>query len=140
MKNITLAILLTLGLAASAEAWPDKWDAVDTIGEAVTIGLIVVDWGQTSWATQYHRKIEPSRHVCYAETNPILGRYPSKGRVNTYFALAIVGHAAIAYALPKKIEFLGVKIPARQVWQAVWIGIEANQVYRNYQIGVGFRF
>jgi hypothetical protein len=71
---------------------------------------------------------------------PILGRHPSVGKVNTYFALCEVGHATVSYLLPKKIEVLGLKIPARNLWQAVWFGIEAGEAYHNYQGGIRIRF
>jgi hypothetical protein len=96
------------------------WTTMDTSLEVVYGAFHVMDWSQT-----LHFVRNPER---YYERNNILGRYPSEGRVNSYFALTLAGHAAVAYVLPK---------PWRTIWQSVWIGIEANQVNRNRELGVG---
>jgi len=98
----------------------NRWTTMDTSLEVIYGAFHVMDWGQT-----LHFVRNPDR---YFETNNILGRYPSEGRVNSYFALTLAGHAAVAYILPK---------PWRTIWQSVWIGIEANQVECNRQVGVG---
>jgi hypothetical protein len=96
------------------------WTTMDTSLEVVYGAFHVMDWSQT-----LHFVRNPER---YYERNNILGRYPSEGRVNSYFALTLAGHAAVAYVLPK---------PWRTIWQSIWIGIEANQVNRNRELGVG---
>jgi hypothetical protein len=125
----------------TAHAWPDKFDEIDYAGQAIVTGLLVADWGQSNWAT-YHRKMEwmDGKYKRYEETNPFLGEKANRGKNNWYFPVCIIGHAAVSYLLPKKVEVLGLDIPTRTIWQTVWIGIEANQVYRNYKIGVGFKF
>jgi hypothetical protein len=65
------------------------------------------------------------------ETNPILGKYPSKTEVDVYFAAATLGHYLVSRALPPDY---------RKVWQYVWIGVQVGYVTHNYQIGLRIRF
>lgn len=60
----------------------------------------VIDWAQTRYITQ---------HPQFYETNPILGKHPSIGRVNTYFAGALIGGTLLTLALPERDRkwFLG---------------------------------
>lgn len=60
------------------------------------------------------------------EKNPILGKKPKINEVDTYFAVCLVGHVLIAYALPE---------PYAKMWQNIWIGIESNSVTNNLNCG-----
>ena len=99
------------------------WTTADTVRQGVFTGLTVIDWAQTRYIAKHP--------VEFGETNGILGKEPSVGKVNNYFATAIIGHAAISYILP----------PAwREGWQYVWIGIEGQKTYHNYSIGIKLSF
>lgn len=133
-------LLLGLILFASTARAGDDWTTGDTVRQAVVTGLLIADWGQTRWNVKHESDcntpsgLYPRNPICDAlryETNPLLGQNPSMGRVNIYFSAAIVGHAAISYALPRGW---------RDGWQYVWIGIEANQVNRNRSIGIKIDF
>lgn len=70
----------------------NSWTKEDTLRELATLGLIGMDWHQTR---DFRAKGHP-------EINPILGRYPSRARVNTLIGAAMIGHPIVARLLPKK--------------------------------------
>lgn len=99
------------------------WTTADTVRQGVFTGLTVIDWAQTRYIAKHP--------YTFSETNGVLGDHPSVGKVNNYFATAIVGHAAVSYMLP----------PAwREGWQYVWIGVESQKTYHNHSIGIRFSF
>ena len=107
--------LLLLCLFASPLA-AQKRQPID-YGPAVgSTALILADWSQT---------LTIARDPCYCEGNPLLGRHPSVGRVNTYFGLVTVANLA-ALALPKT---------PRRVWYGAVIVIELVAVARNVAHG-----
>ena len=99
------------------------WTTADTVREGVFLGFTVRDWAQTRYIAKHPEN--------YRETNHFLGDHPTTGKVDTYFASAIVGHAAIAYLLPTAW---------RQGWQYVWIGVEVQKTYQNHSIGIKMSF
>jgi hypothetical protein len=140
MKYLLLTITVVLIISSRVEAWPDKFDTYDYVGQAATSAMIAVDWMQTHQVATYPNQ--------WSETNPILGKHPSAGKVNSYFALCEVGHAAISVVLPKNIEmpdwvkeYIKInKLPIRNIWQFTWFGIEAGTVSSNYSAGIRLRF
>lgn len=126
MKNSLVFLLITGVLclfapapAAVAEERIDRkaWTLEDSLVEAVFAGLVYVDWKQTIEFTQHPEKYPD----CY-ETNPLLGPYPSRTRVNTVVAASLLAHAFIAYELPQ---------PYRAWWQFFWIGVEIHCIRKN---------
>jgi len=109
-------------LSMSSMAFSDEWTLQDTILQVSIIGLIAVDWMQTLTFIEEDG---------YYETNPILGKYPSRGEVNVYCAASILITTGIAYILPK---------PYRTIYQSIAIGVEMEAVKHNYQIGVRINF
>lgn len=93
-----------------------KWTTGDTVRELATLALIGMDWHQTR---DFRAKGRPER-------NPILGRYPSRARVNTLIGAAMVGHPVAARLLPK---------PLRQVLQYGTIIGEVDAVSNNWKKG-----
>lgn len=116
----SLAIVLALSSPCHAL---DEWTSDDTAWEVTYATLHIIDWGQT-------RHIAKNPEL-FHENNPILGKHPSVGKVNTFLALTLAGHVAVARLLPKK---------ARRVWQVVWIGVEASCVAHNASIGIKIDF
>jgi hypothetical protein len=121
-----LLLLAALALPAKAEGLNlDRWTREDSYRQSAVTALLVADWAQTRYATKHPQ----DRYKEVA--NPILGSRPTIGKTNNYFSLSIIGHAAISYMLP----------PAwRHGWQYIWIGVEANAVYYNHNIGVKMDF
>jgi hypothetical protein len=81
---------------------------------------LCADWSQTRWIAD---------HPGFTEMNPYLGAHPSIGRVNVYFALALVVLVA-AYCL------LG---EAGEVICGFVFALEMLMVVRNATGGVGFK-
>lgn len=116
------AVLLLLALALPAQAQSLSSDEVKR--EAAYAALAVADWAQTRYTAKHYDQTG-------TEINPMLGRTPSLGRVNNYFAATLVFHAAVTYLLPPRY---------RSAWQYTGIVFEAVIVGRNAYIGVGMQF
>ena len=84
-----------------------RWNAVDYGLQGGFLALTLADWATT------HRAINQNRPG-WNEANPILGRYPSTGKLAAYNLGVMAGHTAISMILPK---------PWRTLWQGVWIGV-----------------
>lgn len=90
--KIILFLLCLLPASLKAQEWQSLAASAAT--------FTVIDWAQTRYITQ---------HPQFYETNPILGKRPSIGRVNTYFAGALIGGTLLTLALPERDRkwFLG---------------------------------
>lgn len=115
--------LLALLLLLPSLCFAGDWSREDTYRQSALTGLLIADWAQTRYIAKHSNT--------FYETNTVLGKYPSVGRVDNYFALSIVAHAAISTVLPNAW---------RQGWQYVWIGIELEKVAHNHSIGVRMNF
>jgi len=126
-------LLFGLILIASPARAGDDWTTGDTVRQGALTTLLIVDWTQTRYIAKHPR--DPTRqdgtYQWRAEGNNLLGAYPSVGRVNSYFAASIVGHAVISYMLPR---------PWREGWQYIWIGIEIDATSRNQRMGIKLEF
>lgn len=91
------------------------WTTGDTVREALVLGLIALDWKQTRMF----------RMDGIEETNPIVGRNPSRARVNTMIAGAMLAHVGISFALPHGEWRTG--------WQLAIGGGEAAAVMNNWR-------
>lgn len=121
MKAVIL--LFCLLLPACATSFGEKWSSSDTARQLAANALLTTDWGQTLYVADHPGK--------FYETNPIIGRHPSRGRVNRYFAAANILHPLISASL---------KPEAREYWQYITIGLESGVVAHNINIGVGLRW
>lgn len=115
LLKFLLLFLLTLPL-------PAQWTRSDTLTEAGYLTLHCADWAQTLQIADSGGR--------WTEQNVFLGRHPSRGKVNAYFAGTALAHVLIARCLPPD---------ARHWFQGVTIGIEAGCVGNNYRIGIRFR-
>jgi hypothetical protein len=102
---ITIILLLPINLHASG------WQTASNV-------LLVADWAQT---------LHISENDEFYETNNILGRYPSRGSVNTYFIAAIILN-----------NYIGSK--AGDGWYMVVTVNQALYVGHNISAGVEFNF
>lgn len=116
MKYVWVALLLlcTKPVAAQQTTW------VDHVMVTTSSALIIADWSLTMHALG----------LGYPETNPLLGRTPSKGHATTMIALGLVANIAV----------LKVKDPTirKVIWAFVILG-EADAVSSNLQAGFHFR-
>jgi hypothetical protein len=101
--------------------------------ELVYIGVYAIDWGQTL-------DIACREKDGYYEYNPIIGRYPSRAKVNTVFSLFFVGQIAGTIFLPNQYHLLGYTLNLRRIWQLTFISISGTCVVNNYRIGLHVNF
>lgn len=114
----SLVALPSVGLAQRDRmAWPDY-----VLGGASS-ALIAVDWLQTLDIAR-----QPWR---FTETNPLLGKHPSVGRVNTMIGLGLAANLAVSRLHNRHFR--------RIVW-AVILGAELKAVSGNIVSGVRMRF
>lgn len=123
MKCASAVITLVLALAVTPGlAWPsDEWTAADTRREIMWQVLHLADWSQT---------LQIAERSDLREANPLLGDSPSKGRVNTYFALTAVSHWRLSRRLSPKW---------RRRWQWASIGLAGAVVLHNKRQGLSIR-
>jgi hypothetical protein len=120
MKNIIFAFLFLLSFNAYSF---DEWTSADKEHEAAYLTIDAIDWLQT-------RNIASNPNALY-ETNPILGKHPSIGSVNSYFISMMLIHVGIVSALPSKY---------RSTFQFTSIAYEASYVYGNFRVGINAKF
>jgi hypothetical protein len=129
--KLFICILGGIILASPCFAWElDPWSKTDVAMEAIYIGLSLVDWGQTL----------DGEKKGHAEINPWLGEHPSRARINWHFSFSIIGHPFATWFVPSKIKMLGLKIPARRIWQSSYVSWQAGIVVHNFNMGLGFNF
>jgi hypothetical protein len=127
MLALAVMLLALLAPAVSRAETTWRWNALDYSLEAAFLGAAALDWTYTLEGTQ-HR----DRYNGVTEWNPILGKTPSRARVNTMIPLAMVGHAAVAAALPHGFW--------RTAWQASWTYVELDAARQWWALGVALRF
>jgi len=118
-KMPVIMILISLCLPGCIHS--DPWTKTDKILEGTYLTLHCADWLQTRSADWNE----------FYETNPILGRAPSKGKVDLYFLTTGILHPVITHFIPQEY---------RVYWQSITIGIEAGAVGNNFHIGMGIGF
>jgi hypothetical protein len=122
MKTLLLSLFLLLPTAvvAGIDNWTEeqrKWYAASTV-------LTIADWATTRDMTRRY-------HEGYHETNPILGRYPSRQRVDQHFLTVLIAHYLIADNLSSR---------NRTVYLQVFTVGQAAVVSNNLNIGLRIRF
>jgi hypothetical protein len=136
MKLITLFMVLLI-LASPCQAL-DEWDKTEIGMEIVYVGLHIVDWGQT---------LDIENHPGLHENNPILGKHPSRGKINAMFATGLILQPIIAHYAPDigglAEDITGLDLGSKH-WRKAWIGsgimIEAGCVANNIHVGIGASF
>ena len=99
MKKLFLLLALLCTLAANPCAAQSRpWTTGELLGGVSVGGLLVADWMQTRHGIRQTITVfdytpgssGQSRQVpLYYETNPLLGRQPSQGKINLYFLIMI---------------------------------------------------
>ncbi len=111
-------LLLGPSIARSWE-WAESWDRYDSSREIVWLLLRAVDWKQSLTIADHPEK--------YYEMNPIIGKHPSRDRVNAYMATTTILHLGISTAIPKV---------ARPYFQYITIGFTGTTVFFNFTKGL----
>lgn len=96
-----------------------EWDRTDYLLLATAITAVTIDWAQTRYIARHPQK--------YSELNPILGKHPSTGKVDRYFAASLLGTVGIAFALPTNY---------RKYWLGGVTFVEVGFVLHNKGIGI----
>lgn len=118
---IVANILFWVSMGLLSKAHASDWTAGDTVRQGIFTALDVMDWAQTRYGSTHG----------FTESNPILGSHPSLGRINTVFAIGLVGNAAVSWVIPKEY---------RPYFQYGSIALEAYCVGHNARIGVKFQW
>lgn len=105
----------------AGRTWFGPLSRVEGLAGMAVIGLGLVDWGQTIRFTQR------DAYRAYEESNPILGRRPSRAAVNAYFPLSLGLFALGVWALPP---------PYRDVLLAGGLAVEGSAVVSNARYGI----
>lgn len=113
MRLLFEAIALAVGLAACG-----GWTRGDTLRELGYASVTTMDWAQTRDIT-----------AACIETNLLMGKCGEKIQPDVFMPGMILVHAAIAAILPKGT--------ARQAWQYINTGFEAEAAISNWQLGWG---
>jgi len=116
-----LLILLLFPIQANASEWFTPFDKEDYAYQAVYTIAACIDWRQTQTFTKTGRE----------EQNIILGKNPSRKRIDTLIPLAIAANWATSYILPKDM---------RKLWQVFFVAVEGSAIMHNHKIGVRMSF
>ncbi len=116
---VKMKIFVTISLLLIS--LPIQADENKALMVASNLGL-VVDWAQT-------REIAVNND--YLEENPILGKRPSIGRVNTYFVCALALNNIIGRTLPD---------PWAKFWYSSVFMIQVTTIRNNVGLGIKMRF
>lgn len=129
MKNIIL-IAVTLSLTGCAgitnRSVEDRWSTMDTVRQTVSLGLQIVDWGQTKYISRSCRGGGK-----FSEGNELLGLCPNQRRVDAYMGFTAILQTVVAWSLKRSW---------REAFQYGIIGAEAAVVFRNNSVGVELYF
>lgn len=132
-----LMIVAILVLSTPAHAF-EEWDKTEIGMEIAYVGLHLVDWGQT---------LDIEHHPNLYETNIILGRHPSRAKINAFFSAGVIIQPIIAHYAPdigKIVENATGLDLGSDWWRKAWIGsgiiIEARCIGGNIKCGVRCAF
>lgn len=123
MSLVRTCLAATLVVAATAQARADEWTPEQRYMGAALAAVTVVDWAQTRYIADSHGR--------FYETNPLIGKYPSMRRVDTYFATSMLLGALVLDALPTEYRDTALK---------AGLVLEVLVVSNNARIGVGVKF
>jgi len=122
MKTLLLSLLLLL--PATVVAGLDDWTEEQRKWYAASVVVTVADWATTRDMTRRY-------HEGYHETNPIMGQYPSRQRVDQHFLTVLVANYFIADNLSSR---------NRTVYLQFFTVGQAAVVANNLNIGLRIRF
>ncbi|MHB8660707.1 MAG: hypothetical protein ACYC75_02075 [Minisyncoccota bacterium] len=113
----------SLGAGTKETKNPREWDKVDAGLLGTAVGSLAIDWSQTR-----HIASHPAQ---FCERNGYLGKHPSIGKVNRYFATGIISTVGVAVVLPSTL---------RKFWLGGVTIVEFSAVRNNMGLGIKTRF
>ena len=120
LAPIFLSLALTVSPIAEAS---DPWTPEEVHYAQAYGTLLAIDLLQTRWIATH-----PTERK---ESNPVLGPYPSIGRVNGYFGVVALGSLWLADVSPSEY-----RLPLLKGLTALEIVVTS----RNAKLGIGFQF
>ncbi len=112
----------------------DKWDKTDTILASTMTALTVINYRTTS---DLSKRMDEGYYEKY--NSIMLGRHPSRGRINTHFICSGIGKLLVGGLLKKNRDsWLG--IFGRESWFTLNIGISLGLIHRDFEIGLSASF
>ena len=117
-----LRFVLILWLGCTGLFASSPWTKLDHTLQAAYTTTLIADWSQTLGIAE-----KPGGW----EANPILGKHPSRAKINVYFTLSVASGYWLADQLTP---------PWRRVWQVTVILFQVFIVQRNIELGYKFRF
>jgi hypothetical protein len=123
LRVCVCAALLLWFTCARAELF-EKWERTDSILLGTSLTTLAIDWGQTR---DLARRQEPP----FTEANPFLGKHPSVGRVDTYFAFVMAGTVGLSAVLP---------VTYRRWFLGGLTVLETAVIIDNHRLGLRVRF
>ena len=120
---LNIKILIIISILLTPCFCYSEWNKQDTILETTWLIIHIIDYRQTLFISDNYNK--------YYERNPILGKYPSKDKINYYMLTTGLIHPVVSYILPKKY---------RTMWQGITILGSGYCVLNNYSIGIKMEF
>ena len=121
-QDVIKKLLVTVLMSFSTLSWADNrtWTSEEKAWLGTAAAFTVTDWATT-------RNLSRRYNEGYYENNPILGKYPSTGRVDLYFISAgLIGYTIADNLDQNRKMFL-------QAWTAVGI------FYTNRNLGIGLK-
>ncbi len=128
VQVVIAGVLQLSALTASAASFPEPLTEGQLVGEVVFLAALAADRQQT---LQLKGFCDGRSGCTVHETNPLLGREPSRSRVNNYFLGAALAHAVVLYSLSSAY---------RSAWIASGIAVEVAVVGRNKRLGLRVSF
>lgn len=142
MKLFKLILPVIAAITLNAAEPTNVWTKQDTTLELTFQAVWLMDVLQTyqigeqardrsTWIVTQLDGNRVSTRVPVCETNPILGKFPTRKTVTAYFLEVALGHALVTYVLPAKY---------RPYWHGATIALEVGMVANNYRMGVSVKF
>jgi hypothetical protein len=117
-----LTARLSVGLDQVTGRLP-RWSGMDVGLAGAFVTALWVDAAQT-------RSLARAGWKDFRESNPLLGRRPTEGQINTYTAVVAVTTLGVAAVLPRR---------ARRWWLAGAAAVEGYTVAHTTRVGVAIR-
>lgn len=100
--------------------------------ESLTTGQTVAEWTwQATQVVDVLQTLEIVESDYYFETNPILGKYPTKNEVYVYFTIRGIAHWYVTNHVPKRY---------RWTWLILTNLSNLSIIHGNYKIGIRIDF
>ena len=109
-----------------------NWTKQERNLEYAWVAMHLVDWATTRDVAANQDKFE--------EYNPVLGKHPTMGEVDTYMGASIIAHTLITNMMPRKYVFGNRILYPRKYWQHITIGVKGGTIANNLSVGCRVRF